>query len=148
MHDHLSGLLADEGVTLDGIYYCPHHVDGIVPALAVACDCRKPRPGLLVRAAREFDVELRRSWFIGDILDDVEAGNRAGCRTVLVDLGTEAPPANQLRRPTFVARDTAHALDIVAAEHGVGAPVCLTHLPAGWRSSPANVALVQVGDER
>lgn len=67
---------------LHGFYYCPHLPD-------TGCGCRKPAPGLLERAAREQDVDLAASWMIGDILDDVEAGRRAGCRTVLLDVGNE-----------------------------------------------------------
>ncbi len=132
MHRRLAAELARSAVRLDGVYYCPHHVDGTVPALAVACDCRKPRPGMLLRAAAELHLDLERSWFVGDVLDDVEAGNRAGCRTVLVDLGTEQPPRSPLRRPAYVARDTAHALRIVAAREGLGPAADLGYRPAAW----------------
>jgi len=128
MHQHLATTLREQGVDLDGIYYCPHHVDGVVPHLAIECDCRKPRPGLLRRAALDEDIDLERSWFIGDILDDVEAGRRAGCRTILVDLGTESPPTSDLRTPEFVARDTVHALRIVR-----GAALETDYRPARWR---------------
>ena len=118
MHDHLAAELARSGVRLDGIYHCPHHPDGAIPELAIRCACRKPEPGLLLRAAAELDLDLARSWFVGDILDDVEAGNRAGCRTILVDLGTEPAPQRPVRRPDYVARSTAHALEIVrTTEH-------------------------------
>lgn len=113
MHDYLREQLAGMGVYLDAIYYCPHHPEGVIPELAVRCDCRKPQPGMLLRAAHDLDIDLPASWFLGDILDDIEAGNRAGCRTVLVDLGTERLPTNWLRCPDFVARDTKHALRIV-----------------------------------
>ena len=142
MHDHLAAELARFGVRLDGVYFCPHHVDGVVPELAVACDCRKPQPGMLTRAAAEFDLDLGRSWFVGDILDDVEAGNRAGCRTILVDLGTESPPLGTLRRPDFVARDTRHALGIVRAVEGIGPGTDLGYRPARWPVVPAR----EVGD--
>jgi histidinol-phosphate phosphatase family protein len=80
----LRELLADIGVRLAGFYYCPHDPHGQVASYAVRCACRKPAPGLLLQAAAIHDIDLSRSWFIGDILDDVEAGNRAGCRTVLI----------------------------------------------------------------
>jgi len=133
MHQHLADELRAEGVELDAIYYCPHHVDGIVPHLAIDCDCRKPRPGLLKRAAIEEDVDLERSWFVGDILDDVEAGRRAGCRTVLVDLGTESLPADPWREPDYVARDTVHALRIVRFSGRAAAPIETDYRPASWR---------------
>ncbi|WP_152053936.1 D-glycero-alpha-D-manno-heptose-1,7-bisphosphate 7-phosphatase [Tautonia marina] len=80
----LRELLAEQGVALDGFRYCPHHPDGSVTAYAIACECRKPAPGMLSEAARTLDIELSRSWMVGDIADDVEAGRRAGCRTVLI----------------------------------------------------------------
>jgi D,D-heptose 1,7-bisphosphate phosphatase len=85
----LGELLAQYGVTLSGFYYCPHSPDGVVNRYAVSCTCRKPLPGMLQRAAREHGIDLSRSWMIGDILHDVEAGRRAGCNTVLLDNGNE-----------------------------------------------------------
>lgn len=140
MHAHLAAELARFDVRLDAIYYCPHHVDGAIPALAVACDCRKPRPGMLLRAAADLGLDLARSWFVGDILDDVEAGNRAGCRTVLVDLGTESSPQQGIRRPTYVARDTLHALRIVAAHEGSGPSEDLAYRPPAWPREGATMA--------
>jgi|SRR5579871_571849 D-glycero-D-manno-heptose 1,7-bisphosphate phosphatase len=140
MHASLAANLACFGVHLSGIYYCPHMADGSVPQYARACDCRKPAPGMLLRAAADLCLDLRTSWLIGDILDDVEAGNRAGCRTILVDLGTEAPPESAIRRPNLVARDTCHALDLLLGiEQGekAGSPV---YLPPSWRQSAVSVA--------
>ena len=112
MHAHLCERLEADGARLDAIYWCPH-----APAdEGGACDCRKPLPGMFVRAARELELDLSRSWMVGDILDDVEAAHRAGCRAVLVDRGTEdlahvvAP-----RAPEHVARSTADALRFVAS---------------------------------
>ena len=107
--------MAGFGVELSGFYYCPHHPRGGVPGYAVACDCRKPAPGLLLRAAAELGLDLRRSWLVGDILDDVEAGRRAGCRTVLLDNGheTEWRPG-PLRRPHHTAADLAAAARVLA----------------------------------
>jgi histidinol-phosphate phosphatase family protein len=85
VRQRLAELLASHGVRLDGFYWCPHHPQGRVPAYAVACGCRKPAPGLLVSAAEELGLDLAGSWMVGDILDDIEAGRRAGCRTILLD---------------------------------------------------------------
>ena len=63
---------------------CLHHPDGVVPELSGPCDCRKPAPGMLVDAARELDLDLERSWMVGDTDADVEAGRAAGCRTALI----------------------------------------------------------------
>jgi D-glycero-D-manno-heptose 1,7-bisphosphate phosphatase len=137
MHRSLRAELAAQGVELDAIYHCPHHPDGQVASLAVRCDCRKPAPGLPLRAARELRLDLARSWFVGDILDDVEAGARAGCRTVLVDLGTEPMPQSALRRPDFVARDTPHALAIILAAEGIGPAADAAYRPMAWRVDEA-----------
>ena len=103
---HLSELLRDAGVMLSGFYYCPHHPAGRVASYAVSCGCRKPAPGMLLRASREHGIDLAVSWFVGDILDDVEAGRRAGCRSVLIDNGNETEwKAGPLRRPHHVAAD-------------------------------------------
>jgi D-glycero-D-manno-heptose 1,7-bisphosphate phosphatase len=96
----LQELVAPAGVRFDGVYFCPHHREGSVERYAVDCVCRKPRPGLLWRAAAELGLDLRRSWFVGDILNDVEAGVRAGCRTVLLDVGNETEwQLSELRLP-------------------------------------------------
>ncbi|GAG11552.1 unnamed protein product, partial [marine sediment metagenome] len=74
-------LLEREGAVVDGFYYCPHLPEGTVSRYARVCGCRKPQPGLLERAARGWDVNLARSYAVGDSERDVEAGRRAGCRT-------------------------------------------------------------------
>lgn len=77
-------LLQQDGVRLDGEYYCLHHPSAIKRAYRRRCDCRKPQPGLLLQAAEELGLDVRASFMVGDGLVDVEAGRRAGCRTVLV----------------------------------------------------------------
>ncbi|MGC1720896.1 MAG: HAD family hydrolase [Isosphaeraceae bacterium] len=114
----LEELLADVGVPLAGFYYCPHHPQGQLPCYTQACLCRKPQPGLITRAAWDHEIDLAGSWFVGDILDDVEAGHRAGCRTVLVDNGHETQwRRSPLRWPHHVAASLADAaLRIIAAD--------------------------------
>jgi histidinol-phosphate phosphatase family protein len=102
----LRELLGTLGVPLAGFYYCPHHPDGSVAAYARSCDCRKPAPGLVLLAEKELGLDLRSSWFVGDIADDIEAGRRAGCRTILVGDGREHPAETP---PDYVARDLAEA---------------------------------------
>ena len=98
------------GVPLAGVFHCPHHPDGTVPRYAVDCACRKPLPGLLRHAAIRLDIDLAQSWMIGDILNDVEAGRRAGCRTVLIDNGNETEwVGGALRTPDHKAADLAEA---------------------------------------
>ena len=140
MHEHLAAELRRGDVEIDAIYVCPHHPRGKVAELAIECDCRKPRPGLLLRAAADLGLDLARSWFAGDILDDVEAGNRAGCRTVLVDLGTERRPERPSRWPAYVGRDTVHALRIVQAVEGIAPAVELGYRPPAWKRVPVRRA--------
>lgn len=109
-------LLAQIGVPLSGFHYCPHHPDGKVQGYAIRCTCRKPAPGLLTRAALEYGVDLRQCWMIGDILDDIEAGNRAGCRTVLIFNGNETEwHVSPQRAPDYVAFDLAQAARIIVS---------------------------------
>ncbi|WP_167362738.1 D-glycero-alpha-D-manno-heptose-1,7-bisphosphate 7-phosphatase [Pandoraea faecigallinarum] len=89
VRDYLSRALAYYGVDFAGFFYCPHHPQAREAAYRIVCACRKPAPGLLEAAARHIGVPLSACWMIGDILDDVEAGNVAGCRTILVDCGNE-----------------------------------------------------------
>jgi len=85
LHLHMADEIAAAGGRIDGWYYCPHHPD--YPAEAAQCDCRKPLPGLLQRAARELGIDLASSWMIGDKLADISAGVAAGCQTILVRTG-------------------------------------------------------------
>lgn len=88
IHNKLQTLLGQEGAFLDAIYYCPHHPHkgyaGEIPELKIACDCRKPKPGMLLQAAERFNIDLQQSWMLGDMQSDILAGNAAGCRTVLI----------------------------------------------------------------
>lgn len=98
------------GIYLDGFFYCPHHPEGSIHEYKGDCDCRKPRPGLILRAARDMDIDLSASWMIGDILNDVEAGNRAGCKSIMINNGNEtewAPGTNRV--PEYFAKDLAEA---------------------------------------
>lgn len=91
IHQKMETLLGAEGAYLDGLYYCPHHPDkgfeGEIPELKFDCDCRKPKPGLLLRAATDFNIDLSSSWMIGDGKNDVLAGQNAGTRTALIGDG-------------------------------------------------------------
>jgi D-glycero-D-manno-heptose 1,7-bisphosphate phosphatase len=87
IHDHMAELLRGHGARVDGVYYCPHHPEGELPEYRRVCECRKPKPGLLLRAARELSLDLTRSWMVGDRISDLEAGSAVGCRTVLVRTG-------------------------------------------------------------
>ncbi|NJL85880.1 MAG: HAD-IIIA family hydrolase [Leptolyngbyaceae cyanobacterium SM1_1_3] len=99
---------------LQGFYYCPHAPQGNIPAYVQTCDCRKPAPGLLLRAAAEHGIDLECSWMIGDILNDVEAGHQAGCRSILIDNGSQTEWVLTPRRvPDFKAIDLSLAADYI-----------------------------------
>jgi histidinol-phosphate phosphatase family protein len=116
-------LLGAAGVPLAGCYYCPHHPDGTVTRYAVTCDCRKPHAGLILRGAREHGVDLAGSWVLGDKPVDVEAGHRAGCRTVLLGEGCETDGAGTVQQtPDYRARDLSEAADRILAS----SPHCCT----------------------
>jgi D,D-heptose 1,7-bisphosphate phosphatase len=118
--DRIADLLFRENLALEAFYYCPHHPEGTVPAYAVECECRKPHPGMLLKAASEHDIDLRASWMIGDILHDVEAGSRAGCRTVLIDKGNETEwRLGPGRVPTRMAPDL-YSAAVLIASHSEG----------------------------
>lgn len=91
IHNKMETLLGAEGAYIDAIYFCPHHPDkgfeGERVEYKMSCDCRKPKPGMLLKAAEDFNIDLSRSWMVGDGKNDVEAGKNAGCKTVLI--GTE-----------------------------------------------------------
>lgn len=79
--------LSAGGARIDAIYICPHHPEASIGSYRVDCDCRKPRPGLLLKAGNELDIDMPKSFMVGDKLTDVEAGRRAGVSTVLVKTG-------------------------------------------------------------
>ena len=88
IHNKMETLLGQEGAYLDAIYYCPHHphkgYEGEIPELKFDCDCRKPKPGMLLQAAADFNIDLSASYMVGDGENDVECGKAAGCMPVLL----------------------------------------------------------------
>ena len=126
-------LMQSAGASLSGFYYCPHHPQGVVPGYNIACDCRKPHPGMLLRAAEELKIDLSQSWMAGDVLNDIEAGNRAGCRTILINNGHETEwQMGPFRIPDFIASDLNEAAGIILAHTEWNA----TPLKPLWHSTP------------
>jgi histidinol-phosphate phosphatase family protein len=118
----LDALLEPFGVVITAYAWCTHRPAG-VRAAGGPCACRKPKPGLLLEAAAAHGIALARSWMIGDILDDVEAGERAGCHTVLVDRGNETRwRAGRLRTPRAIVYDFADAVSFILDGHIHRAP--------------------------
>jgi D-glycero-D-manno-heptose 1,7-bisphosphate phosphatase len=119
VEEHLNDLFLAHGFRLTDCYWCPHHPQGTVADYALTCTCRKPLPGLLHVAAREHDLDLSRSWLVGDILNDVEAGNRAGCRTILLDVGNETEwVRGPQRTPEYTALDLLQAATYIMRNEG------------------------------
>ena len=117
VHDYLRRTLKQKDISLNGFYYCPHHVSAKLAKYAIPCECRKPAPGLLFKAAADMNIDLAGSWMIGDILNDMEAGNRAGCKTILINNGNETEwELNKLREPHFVATNLLQAAQMVVEE--------------------------------
>jgi D,D-heptose 1,7-bisphosphate phosphatase len=111
--------LAKEGAHLDGVYYCLHHPDASqvkIKKYLKNCNCRKPKPGLLLKAAKDLNIDLSKSYMIGDGLIDVQAGKRAGCKTIflgnLKNYWCEAMEKRKIK-PDFVARNLLEAVKII-----------------------------------
>jgi D-glycero-D-manno-heptose 1,7-bisphosphate phosphatase len=116
VHQRLIQLLACCHARLDGIYVCPHHPEAVIEQYRQRCTCRKPQPGLLYQAAADLQLDLSRSWLIGDRVSDLQAGAAAGCRTVLVRTGYGAQVDTVALdrcalRVELVATDLADAVD-------------------------------------
>lgn len=118
IHKRLEQLLAKKNAYLDGIYYCPYHPDGVVKKYRQESELRKPNPGMLLKAAKEMDLDLDESWCVGNSATDIEAGLRAGCKTILIDI-----PSRQLQlkpgepRPDFKAINMKEVVNIVKKYH-------------------------------
>jgi D-glycero-D-manno-heptose 1,7-bisphosphate phosphatase len=109
VHETFIVLMADEGVVLDGAKYCPHSPE-------VGCACRKPSPGMIIEAAQDLKLDLGRSFMVGDKMSDIEAGERAGCRTVL--LGSAVAGRRSIHAPDFVASGWSTAIRCILESLG------------------------------
>jgi D-glycero-D-manno-heptose 1,7-bisphosphate phosphatase len=109
-------LLNSEGIEIEKYYFCPHHPEGKVAEYSKVCDCRKPMPGMILQAIKDLEILAPQSWMIGDILNDVEAGNRAGCRTVLINNGNETEwIETSFRTPTYKAANFLSAAQFIVS---------------------------------
>jgi D-glycero-D-manno-heptose 1,7-bisphosphate phosphatase len=123
IHQKLAQLLALQGAAIDGFYYCPHHPEGVVEQYRITCDCRKPLPGMLLRAAGELSIDLSASYVIGDKSCDIELGRNAGARSILVLTGygvTELARHREagLAPPDYIALDLYDAAYWIRKEGG------------------------------
>jgi D-glycero-D-manno-heptose 1,7-bisphosphate phosphatase len=117
IHARLNRKLQDEGARVDAIYYCPHHPTEANPPYRIACDCRKPKPGMLKKGEKEWGIDLQRSFVVGDRIADVQAGQAVGARTVLVLTGYGKASLEECRRehitPDFIAPSIVEAVQFI-----------------------------------
>ncbi len=115
IHERFKSLLKGLGATIDAIYYCPHHPEGIVEEYRMTCACRKPAPGLLLRAARDFGLDLRECYLVGDKPIDMETIHKVGGKGILVGSGKETPGD---ARPDYSAADITDAVTWILKDLG------------------------------
>lgn len=118
IHNKLHTLLGEKGAYLDALYFCPHHphkgYKGEVPELKMDCECRKPKPGMLLKAAEEFNIDLSQSWMIGDTARDVLTGHNAGCKSIFVTTGDQRPDEySKTTTPDYEVASLSEALKII-----------------------------------
>ncbi len=112
----LDAQLALYHIYLTATYFCPHHPVDALPSYRRDCTCRKPAPGMLLQASKEHQIDLSQSWMIGDRLSDVQAGKRAGCRTIL--LSPDPPSLNEIDQSDWIVDNLLHAAQkIVESEN-------------------------------
>jgi D-glycero-D-manno-heptose 1,7-bisphosphate phosphatase len=113
--------LAQQAARLDAVYYCFHHPEGVVPEYRRACECRKPRPGMLLQAAADLDIDLQNSYFIGDGITDIQAGQAAGVATVLIYPSLRCYLCEELNRrqvkPDYIVKNLSEAVDLIEEGH-------------------------------
>jgi len=127
IHAELGRQLGEKGASVDAIYYCPYHPEGTVEGYAVDSALRKPKPGMLLQAAKEHLIDLASSWMIGDSARDIEAGQRAGCRTIRLLVPSHPAPGEEEAdavQADFTARNLVDAAKIILREspRGAGQP--------------------------
>lgn len=105
--------LKSRGARIDAIYYCPHHPKAILPGHAIRCRCRKPNIGMILKAVRDFHIDRRKSFLIGDSTQDVLTGRRAGLKTILVKTGYAGEDGKHKAVPDFVVKNLKEAVLIV-----------------------------------
>lgn len=124
VHGYMEECLAQEGIKLNGIYYCPHHPEKGLPQYLKQCACRKPGTALLEQAAQELGLDLAQSYMVGDKMSDIGAGSQAGCKTVLVLTGegekTLSKQATWKYQPSQVADNLYLAAQWILDDSGRG----------------------------
>ncbi len=117
--------LRKEGAYIDTIYYCPHHPEAEIVDYRINCDCRKPNPGMLLKSAKNLDIDLKESFVVGDKISDIVAGFKAGCVTILVLTGHgKSQLFKNSIKPDFISLDLYDAVkDIIINYKNIPCPV-------------------------
>lgn len=113
VNDKVLELLAEEGAKIDATYMCFHHPEYGIGSYKVDCSCRKPKPGMILEAAKAFGIGIRNSYMVGDKASDIKAGKAAGARTILVKTGY----GEEHEKPDFIAKDLYEAAKIIMSEN-------------------------------
>jgi D-glycero-D-manno-heptose 1,7-bisphosphate phosphatase len=126
VHTRIQALLREHKARIDGFYYCPHHPTEGTGAYRIVCLCRKPEPGMLIRASEEMGIDLARSYMVGDMSKDIEAGRMAGAKGIMVKTGygmntihkdLESVPA-EISKPHYIAEDILDAVKSIMCDRG------------------------------
>ena len=115
VHAHMRALMEKDGAIVDGIFFCPHHINGSVPEYSIKCNCRKPKTGLIEKACKAFDIDMTNSYVIGDRYSDIELAVRLDIRGILVTSGYGLGDLEYVFprlsfSPAYVAKDLLHAV--------------------------------------
>jgi D-glycero-D-manno-heptose 1,7-bisphosphate phosphatase len=136
VHGAMTKELQNSGARLDAIYYCAHHPSVGEPPYRLDCDCRKPKPGLISRAATDFDIDLKESWMVGDRYSDVELARNAGVKSMFVLSGYgrgewEHQRSGWVEQPDLVAEDLLEAVEGILSQAGETGADTMSVLPGG-----------------
>ena len=134
VHSRFDHFLTSRGIYFREYYYCYHHPNGIVPEYSFVCECRKPKPYFLLKAARDYGVDLENSWMIGDRDSDIECGKAAGTRTILVE-GLQSSGSQGSCTPDFTIKSIKEMIKIILKEtSGDRSASSCNHLPIKYRN--------------
>jgi D-glycero-D-manno-heptose 1,7-bisphosphate phosphatase len=114
IHSYMKGLLQKKGAVIDGIYFCPHYKEGVVPEFSIACACRKPQTGLIETACENFDIDMANSYVVGDSYSDIDMAHRSNLKGILVTTGYGLGEIDYIlpgspNKPVHIAKDLLHA---------------------------------------
>lgn len=118
---HIIAELKKHSVKIHGVYYCPHHPNGIIKKYSIVCECKKPGTKLFKEAAKEFDIDFKKSWVIGDMERDIEAGIKLGCRTIMVKNPGKGEDyyKNKTAQPDYFVNGLFEAAQIIVEEENI-----------------------------